>query len=435
MATLKPTRVRVRMYDAGFGDCFLLSFDYATPVAEGRKTRHVLIDYGSTKRRGTGPELATLAPQIKKHCGGHLDALIVTHRHKDHLSGFADKDAIAIFKELKPQLVIRPWTEDPKLKSNATGPSISKSGHALVKTLEAAEATSAAIASAIDTDKGLRGHLRAYAALNIANAAAIKTLNDLAGDKGEFLHAGMTTRLQRLLPGVKIQVLGPPTVDQWPDVTGRASRDPEYWMLHKSLWVRGAGALGKSLRHQLAGEGEEVEPPLTPAGPIRWLVERLSSQQLYAARRVVRALDEALNNTSLILLFEAGTQRLLFPGDAQIENWSYTLKEMERRPSLRDDLQQVNFYKVGHHGSRNATPKTLYKLWTEPGIDHEMIALVSTMANVHGETTQTAVPRATLVNALKRRMPLLSTQTLKKDEDSLEVSASCRSNEPFVRSD
>jgi hypothetical protein len=31
--------------------------------------------------------------------------------------------------------------------------------------------------------------------------------------------------------------------------------------------------------------------------------------------------DDALNTTSLILLFETGDKRMLFPGDAQIENW------------------------------------------------------------------------------------------------------------------
>ena len=41
----------------------------------------------------------------------------------------------------------------------------------------------------------------------------------------------------------------------------------------------------------------------------------------------MRTLDDQMNNTSLILLFEVFGKKLLFPGDAQIENWSYALQD------------------------------------------------------------------------------------------------------------
>jgi hypothetical protein len=34
-----------------------------------------------------------------------------------------------------------------------------------------------------------------------------------------------------------------------------------------------------------------------------------------------------MNDTSVILLFEIGTKRLLFRGDAQLETWSYALRK------------------------------------------------------------------------------------------------------------
>ena len=72
---------------------------------------------------------------------------------------------------------------------------------------------------------------------------------------------------------------------------------------------------------------------------------------------IVRSLDYALNNTSLILLFEIGGTRLLFPGDAQIENWSYALFDAPNHEEIQARLAGANFYKVGHHGSLNATPE------------------------------------------------------------------------------
>ena len=67
------------------------------------------------------------------------------------------------------------------------------------------------------------------------------------------------------------------------------------------------------------------------------------------------AIDKAVNNTSLILMFEIGDQWLLFPGDAQWGGWEAALHE----PSCARMLARTTFYKVGHHGSENATPRSL----------------------------------------------------------------------------
>jgi hypothetical protein len=63
-----------------------------------------------------------------------------------------------------------------------------------------------------------------------------------------------------------------------------------------------------------------------------------------------------MNNTSVILLFEVGKAKFLFPGAAQIENWEFALGKKELMKLLAD----LAFYKVGHHGSRNTTPKSLW---------------------------------------------------------------------------
>ena len=44
-------------------------------------------------------------------------------------------------------------------------------------------------------------------------------------------------------------------------------------------------------------------------------------------RAVQRTADhDAMKNTSVILLLTLGERRLLFPGDAQIESWFYSLR-------------------------------------------------------------------------------------------------------------
>ena len=52
-------------------------------------------------------------------------------------------------------------------------------------------------------------------------------------------------------------------------------------------------------------------------------------------------------------MLEVGDFRLLFPGDAQHGAWMHAQED----PDARAMINNVDFYKVGHHGSHNATPK------------------------------------------------------------------------------
>lgn len=95
----KPTpAVTVRMYDVGFGDCFLLRI----PTPEGEKK--ILIDCGSFgslpskpgggrgAKKQTIEEIAgaVIDDLAEDEPGGvpRADVVVVTHRHKDHISGF-----------------------------------------------------------------------------------------------------------------------------------------------------------------------------------------------------------------------------------------------------------------------------------------------------------------------------------------------------------
>jgi hypothetical protein len=249
-------------------------------------------------------------------------------------------------------------------------------------------------------------------------------------------------------------VLGPPTVEQHEDVTGQRSRDlDEFWMVYRDLF-RSFVETDLDVAEPIDGDAQpadeepssesvaEPDLPLKSAGfgdpgPVRWLTDSLSRQRLNSLLRIVRTLDSAMNNTSLILLIDVPgvqSQRLLFPGDAQIENWEYALKFAPDKDQNLDLLREVDLYKVGHHGSRNATPRTLFNLWEEAATkDRPMTALLSTKGGVHGESIATAVPRATLKAALDTRMQLHSTQQLKAGKPWLEVAADLTAPGGFQR--
>ncbi|MBW9122011.1 hypothetical protein JNB63_18075 [Microbacterium trichothecenolyticum] len=434
-----PTRVRVRTYQVGFGDCFLVSVEYDEPLPDGRAERHLLIDYGTSHAPREGMargRMGDVAALIEKHTGGELDVLVVTHRHRDHLRGFEVDAGAAIIRRLAPKLVLRSWTEDPRLSATADGPGLdaaeppnglSRAAVRYAALLAQAQEHVAKLTQLV----GLDDEVKAAAEDQLKNAEAVALLDELSlGDRGRYLHAGMESGIEGLVPGMRATVLGPPTVDQDPRVAKQREDDPEYWL----------AALGASLRvvGSAADAGADAPAPISHGpGPVRWLIDRLADQRSHSAARLVRDLDDALNNTSVILLLEIEGLSMLFPGDAQIENWRLTLERLKDEPQLRDRLAGIDLYKVGHHGSRNATPRSLHALWKDRKADRPRLAAVmSTRQGVHG-TGDGAVPQPQLVTALREVADLYSTDDLTGGEEWIELEADAAGGPfrpvPFVK--
>jgi hypothetical protein len=90
---------------------------------------------------------------------------------------------------------------------------------------------------------------------------------------------------------------------------------------------------------------------------------RIDNDWLGVSADLAIQLDKRTNNSSLVLAFEfIDTKRvLLFVGDAQVGNWlswkNVSWKNGDGTVTAHDLLARTVFYKVGHHGSHNATPK------------------------------------------------------------------------------
>lgn len=418
-----PTSLRIRAYNVGFGDCFLLTFRYA-----GAPERHALIDFGSTKLPTKGPtSMKAVADRIAEHCGGKLDMVAVTHRHADHMSGFAGASGTVI-AGLDPELVVQPWTEDPDLDVDATAPGSPGGGGtgggqgAMARAVVTRLGEMNTVASRIRTRASsllaaggapttLAEEIHFLGETNIKNPGAVKNLMKM-GRRRVYASFGTRLPLASVLPGVKIRVLGPPTLDQAPDIANLASKDAtEYWHLAARMSRR-------------AGVGVE-EASLFPTAPkvertpqaARWLVPQIDRMNAEELLGIVRSIDDALNNTSLILLFNINGTRLLFAGDAQIENWRYALFDAPDATQIRAELADTALYKVGHHGSLNGTPKTMwFGLTRRGGIDKvpRLRTLISTLGGKHGKASRgTEVPRGKLLDALEADSDLTTTQTMR----------------------
>jgi hypothetical protein len=423
------------MYQVGFGDCILLSFGYPSDLPDGRRARHLLFDFGSTRwpkrHAGRYPEIAA---DVAARTDGTLDAIVITHRHKDHIGGYGIPAAADVIADLKPRAVVRPWTENPKAAAEATGPAaVGQRSRRYARSLAQAQLFAEQVSGVVGAEeRGYRGELREAALEQLANQEAIDRLDALAGTakgKGDYVFAGSSVSLQQLLPGVATTVLGPPTIEMWPRVAGERADDDEYWLRQSNLLTRMLAATEAPAATVRVAAAAATGPEIDP-GPLRWIVERLRQQQTHALLRIVDGLEDALNNTSVILLFQTRERTLLFPGDAQIENWSYALTSEDAAP-LRAALPDVDLYKVGHHGSRNASPRSLVKQWN--GRAEKLTSIISTLPGVHGKTEATAVPRTTLVDALATLGPVHRTDKLAATALGFELTASTGDNRPFTR--
>jgi hypothetical protein len=123
------------------------------------------------------------------------------------------------------------------------------------------------------------------------------------------------------------------------------------------------------------------------------------------------------------------------PYALQPAGWEYALTVAPDHEQVLDLLRGVDLYKVGHHGSRNATPRTLFNLWNEPATrDRTMTALMSTKTGVFPGTagSHTEVPRDSLVTALRQRTSLSSTMDLQLGVTHVELAAPAFGDTPFA---
>ncbi|MFA6243669.1 MAG: MBL fold metallo-hydrolase [Candidatus Hydrogenedentales bacterium] len=371
----KEFRARIRMYRHGLGDCFLLSFP-----GRNKDMVHVMIDCGVVLGTANpGPVMTKVAEDIEKTTGGELDVLAITHEHWDHVSGFDAAQARAVFENIKFGTLWLAWTED---ETNDLANSLREERE---RKKAAARAVKEKAAKLKQTDRvarlnGLLGFFGAAAGdsgdeEDDANGGTAGALNYLKGRrKPTILPTGGKPVAIPGTDNVRVYVLGPPAKKS--DLNKANPGKGEGYELMSG------GSLGLSDAIMDACNGNEKSQPfdqrfrsklsgMPPKHPYRlpenkW--RNIDHDWLAVGERLALQLDSATNNTSLVLAFEFidSGDVLLFVGDAQAGNWrswdalSFKVKDANgdmHEVTAADLLARTIFYKVGHHGSHNATLK------------------------------------------------------------------------------
>lgn len=356
-------RATVRTYRHGLGDCHLVSLH-----RPGDRPFQILIDCGVIL--GTSDAKATMTAVMESVLAttdNHVDLLVATHDHWDHLSGFVQ--AADAFSELSVDQVWMAWTENPDdLDAKKL---LADRQQALAMLRDA----SLRVQSAGSGELPLFHSLVEFfgTAARTTTRDALEAVRTKANGKLRYCDpSDPPTEIDGA--DARIYVLGPPR-----DVTlikrlrSRKSDKDQTYELALARFAAGAGTALNPTDTQASApfsaiDGLSFEAARdTPffqenyfAGP-DW--RRIDSDWLMGADELAIALDNLTNNTSLVLaidLDQCGV--LLFAADAQVGNWlswqDCSWDVAGNTVTGPDLVARTILYKVGHHGSPNATMKT-----------------------------------------------------------------------------
>jgi hypothetical protein len=363
--------LRIRMYRTGFGDCFLLSFGPAS------RARHVLIDFGAHMHGEIGT-MGAIMDDIEKETKRTLELVVASHAHRDHISGFG---AFARrFSDFTIGEVWMPWTDSNEPDAVA----LQRKQLALYDRLEThlrlalgAGEASPSVAAALEALANLRGNEPAKTAL--ANGFD-------AGATVKYLRGGDAIAKVGRVPGLSARILGPPK-----DTAFFSRMDPPSDQRFLTSGTDTSGVVRPFARLEIRPADPELDAlvregqPLVPAGELA----RLKDLAEAPADRLALALDNVRNNTSLVILFRYKGRSLLFPGDAQWGNWQSWIGADDAHQLLGD----LDFMKVSHHGSENATPVDVVHALRASG--------VAAMVSTQGKPFPT-IPRMPLLAELEK---------------------------------
>ncbi|MCP3385999.1 MBL fold metallo-hydrolase [Bradyrhizobium sp. CCGUVB4N] len=426
--------ITIRMYRKGLGDCLLLG------IPGSKRTFWMLVDCGlilGTPDAVT--KIAEIVADVATVTDNHLDVLVVTHEHWDHVSGFVQ--AKQAFQALTIDALWMAWTEDPKDKLATR---LRREREEKLKKLVgfvanlgarglAAESVATGISSVLSFFNFGFGAVGGSTRDALANARGF-----VNGKEPIYWRPDDPPLTPPQAPCVRIFALGPPHDEKAIKKTFAKSEVYHVGAVESAVLAADQSAIGAGTPWDAFSPFDRdvgvalrplVDAPRFASGsedpdPLRNFLERhyldpdpavdeegqdwrrIDNAWLGPAADFALALDSATNNTSLVLaieIIESG-KVILLPGDAQVGSWlswQECVWQVAGRPVTGPELLgRTVFYKVGHHGSHNATLREKgLELMTSP----ELVAFIPVNREVARQKGWEEMPFLGLVQALNER--------------------------------
>lgn len=433
----KNGELRIRMYRVGFGDFFLMT----VPTGDG--PQHILIDCGVTPGKTKKGDIGSIKAAVA-HMAGEtakkLALIIVTHRHQDHIIGFSR--AAEIFNDFKVGAIwMSIWeTEyDPnekKEKKKSLASDFQEELTALALGMQSRLAMAgkddpntdeilAMLQNATGVDHADLAATGGAASAKKSgkgggtNAASLAFLKSGLGLEPEYYMKGDEPKIPKVLKdaGLTAQILGPPPIDavDFMKLMDLQKGVGQYLGEAEDGNSQTFDPFGKSWRAEAREYPDSAfrefsrESKNAPRTAMEATIQAAQPSLLFTA---AKTLDNFLNNQSLVVYFTFAGKKLLFAGDAQGGNWEYWMYggTPDKAPSVdkidKDSasiLSHLDFYKVGHHGSTNATPVSAVET-----MGGDFASMCSTQEDSFGSVAnESEVPRAPLLEALSKKSKIV----------------------------
>lgn len=429
----KITNISVRMYRMGTGDCFVLKF-----LANEEVKYRMMIDCGTWS--GSKEKISKYVADLKQDVGGHLDLLVITHEHKDHVYGFeACKD---LYRDnFTIDRIWMGWTENdqwPKVEQWKKDFGDKKKALALVSAslLKLSKdpknkeflATQHNGEQHLESQKSFAASLDEFNQLHnsievgeyVGGLAGMKIVKEeLAKDNIEYFEPGEILKNIPNLDGIKFYFLGPPKL--WEGEinvdTGGVGESYQHNLKLAECDSFAAAALSMNSGSTDSQPFDEYFITSTETSSItskiyndtnnKW--RSIDDEWITGAGNFALRINSITNNLSLAFAieFEDSGRVLLFPGDAEYGSWASWHKIPWTEPVrngkahfTEDLLSRTVFYKVAHHLSHNGTAERLgMGMMTHP----DLVSMATLDYKVISKNWKNTMPNRDLLKALLKQ--------------------------------
>ncbi len=340
-------RVAIRMYRMGTGDCFTIKF------MKGRTVSYkLMIDCGCWQ--GDRDHVEPFVAELKRDVKDKVDALVVTHEHKDHVYGFESCKDLFARDQFEAKQIWMAWTEEDgntpvenwKTDYGQKRKALARAADKLKAAAESPEFADQ-LGAHREPEKLLQGrrnfarlladfselHLQGLNANGeyVDGLAGMKVVKeDIKYDTFSYFKPGDVIENEPGLEGARIYVLGPPL--DYDDVKKESGRKGEAYEHNDKLQDTDAFAMAFSAQDEIGIRQAQpfedfyqstnlADRHIYDKAEDKW--RRIDYDWLLSAGSFALRMNSRTNNLSLVLAIEFidSGKVLLFPGDAEFGSW------------------------------------------------------------------------------------------------------------------